>query len=284
MFTEIRAKAAHSTARAIATVSSKMTAGSAAKRVPTLSTVMMLTLMSVSSAASLPGSASAQAATNAPATTTTAAAPKAAAPAYTKLHFQEEAAALGIVVTPKSQAQSQAQKTPTASTTPPKPTNPPPPVSAPPASVPVASGSVRGVTTNQPCQSTTYFVANINEWAVPPGCFGAIYTPSVAAYGARPDYGYCNWWPEALNPTHPDILSGGEYTRSSVPVPGAVVWEAPGTQGASAGGHYAQVVAVAPGGYWVLITEMNFYWRGGGYGKVDYRYIHVGAGVTFIYP
>jgi hypothetical protein len=55
-----------------------------------------------------------------------------------------------------------------------------------------------------------------------------------------------------------------------------------GVQGASRDGHWAQVVAVAPGNYWVLITEMNFRWRGGGFGKVSYRYIHVGPGVSFI--
>jgi hypothetical protein len=55
-------------------------------------------------------------------------------------------------------------------------------------------------------------------------------------------------------------------------------------QGAGASGHFAQVVAIAPDHYWMLITEMNFAWRGGGFGKVDYRYAHVGSGVTFIYP
>jgi len=34
---------------------------------------------------------------------------------------------------------------------------------------------------------------------------------------------------------------------------------------------------------WFLISEMNFYWNGGGWGRVDYRYAHSGWGVSFIY-
>jgi hypothetical protein len=46
--------------------------------------------------------------------------------------------------------------------------------------------------------------------------------------------------------------------------------------------------AVPPGCFatyhrWILVTEMNFIWRGGGFGTVDYRYVRVGPGVTFIY-
>ena len=37
-----------------------------------------------------------------------------------------------------------------------------------------------------------------------------------------------------------------------------------------------------PGG-WFLISEMNFYWNGGGWGRVDYRLAHTGWGVQFIY-
>lgn len=139
-------------------------------------------------------------------------------------------------------------------------------------------------TTSQPCHSADMFLAQMSAWAVPPSCYGAIYTPNPADYAARYGFGYCDWWPEVLHPTQPDLLSGTEYHRGTVPVPGAVVYEASNVQGASPDGHYAQVVAVAPGGYWLLITEMNFTWRGGGFGKVDYRYIHVGPGITFIYP
>jgi hypothetical protein len=32
-----------------------------------------------------------------------------------------------------------------------------------------------------------------------------------------------------------------------------------------------------------LISEMNFYFNGGGWGRVSYRYAHSGAGVAFVY-
>ncbi len=85
-----------------------------------------------------------------------------------------------------------------------------------------------------------------------------------------------------MNPSRPDLL-WGNYRRGSTPVPGATVVFAGGVQGASSAGHYARVVAVAPGGQWLLISEMNFTWRGGGFGRINYRYIHTGAGITFIY-
>jgi hypothetical protein len=33
----------------------------------------------------------------------------------------------------------------------------------------------------------------------------------------------------------------------------------------------------------LLVEEMNFYFRGGGWAKIDYRYVHVGAGIQFRY-
>jgi hypothetical protein len=139
-------------------------------------------------------------------------------------------------------------------------------------------------TGGQPCHQATMFVADISQWSLPPGCYADIYAPNPADYVARAGFGYCDWWPEVLHPNQPNLLDSSAYQRSTIPVPGAVVYEAPGVQGAGPDGHFAQVVAVAPGGYWMLITEMNFYWRGGGFGLVDYRYIHVGQGITFIYP
>ena len=169
-------------------------------------------------------------------------------------------------------------------------------LSTPPAthtSTPVAESAVANApnwavampaaTGGQPCHATTMFVANLGEWSVPPGCYADIYVPNPADYVARAGFGYCDWWPLVLHPSEPDLLDSGSYRRGTIPVPGAVVFEAPDVQGAGPAGHYAQVVAVAPGGYWVLITEMNFTWRGGGFGRVDYRYIHVGAGISFIY-
>lgn len=134
-----------------------------------------------------------------------------------------------------------------------------------------------------PCQDSYIFVPNISQWTVPPGCYANIYYPDRSVYHASGTFGYCNWWVQALHPNQPDILSGSEYTRTSTPIAGAAVWFNPNVQGAGSDGHWAQAVAVSSDGYWVLITEMNFSWRGGGFGRVDFRYIHVGAGVYFIH-
>lgn len=140
-------------------------------------------------------------------------------------------------------------------------------------------------TNGQPCHDTYMFVPNISEWTVPPGCYATIYTPNRSIYTAPSTFGYCNWWVEALHPKQQDILYGTEYARTTTPVVGAAIWFPPNQQGASSAGHWAQVVAIAPDHYWLLITEMNFEWRGGGFGKVDYRYAHVdaAAGVVFVH-
>ncbi len=145
-------------------------------------------------------------------------------------------------------------------------------------------GSSYGAATGGlPCQQSYMFIAKVSQWATPPGCYASIYYPSQTAYHANSNFGFCNWWVLALHPNQQDILYGKEYTRTSTPIPGAAVWFDPYVQGAGSAGHWAQAVAVSPDGYWVLITEMNFAWRGGGWGRVDFRYIHVGPGVVFIH-
>ena len=72
------------------------------------------------------------------------------------------------------------------------------------------------------------------------------------------------------------------FRTGSVPVVGATVIFQPWVQGAWGAGHAAHVEAVYSGG-WFLISEMNFYWNGGGWDRVDYRYAHTGSGVSFIY-
>lgn len=146
------------------------------------------------------------------------------------------------------------------------------------------SGTSYGTATGGlPCQQSYMFVPSISQWTVPPGCYGKIYYPDRTAYHVASNFGFCNWWVLALHPSQPDILYGTEYTRTSRPVAGAAIWFNPYVQGASSEGHWAQAVAVSPDGYWVLITEMNFAWDGGGWGRVDFRYIHVGPGVVFIH-
>lgn len=66
------------------------------------------------------------------------------------------------------------------------------------------------------------------------------------------------------------------------PRAGATVVFQPGVQGASSGGHVGHVVAVYSNG-WFLVAETAFWWNGGGYGRISYRYAHAGYGVSFIY-
>lgn len=151
-----------------------------------------------------------------------------------------------------------------------------------PAPVPAVynNGSTTGYyNSGEFCHSTTYFVGSISSWKIPPGCFAPIYYPNTRNYVARAGFGWCNWWPEVLHPNNPNILHD---TRYGAPRAGAVAVFAPGEQGAGSMGHYAEVVAVLPGG-WVLISEMNDLWRGGGFGRVNYRYIYQSRGVSYIY-
>ncbi|HKV84599.1 MAG TPA: hypothetical protein VJN88_08585 [Ktedonobacterales bacterium] len=142
---------------------------------------------------------------------------------------------------------------------------------------PVSSGA------GAPCAGPVQFPATIDIWTVPPGCYGLIYTSDTAKYPNRPGFGYCNWWVRVMDPDHPDITENTSYPRGSVPRVGAAVFFDGGVQGADPAGHWSRVEAIAPDGYWMLVSEMNFAWRGGGFGKVDYRFAHTGPGVTFIY-
>jgi hypothetical protein len=150
-------------------------------------------------------------------------------------------------------------------------------------SAPVSHTGVQGSTSaGEPCRSTDFFNGRPSQWQVPPSCYAGIYAVNPANYVYRPGFGWCNWWPEVMNPGRPNLLSGN-YRRGSTPAVGATVVFSGGVQGASSEGHYARVVAIYPGGQWMLISEMNFFWRGGGWQRVSYRYIHTGAGVSFIY-
>ena len=144
---------------------------------------------------------------------------------------------------------------------------------------PVSTGTATGA----PCDGPVQFPAKIDTWTVPAGCYGLIYTPNPANYASRPGFGYCNWWVRVMDTVHPDITENMTYPHGSVPRVGAAVYFDGGVQGADPAGHWARVEAIAPDGYWMLISEMNFSWRGGGFGKVDYRFAHTGPGVTFIY-
>jgi surface antigen len=107
--------------------------------------------------------------------------------------------------------------------------------------------------------------------------------------GAYPG-GWCTWYAWYRAPALTGLGNAWQWAAnararglpvSSVPQVGATAVFQPGVQGAGGGGHVAHVEAVLGGG-WLLVSEMNFAWNGGGFGLVDYRYVHTGPGVLFI--
>lgn len=151
-----------------------------------------------------------------------------------------------------------------------------------PAADNVTGSILVGTTSLEPCQSQNYWLPVITQWAVPPGCYGNVYTPNPANYPYRPTWGWCNWWPEE---THPHLQGDAALLlpKHHTPIVGATVWFDPYEQGASGDGHFAELVAINPDGYWLLISEMNNNWRGAGWGRIDYRYIHVSPGIDYMY-
>ncbi len=106
-------------------------------------------------------------------------------------------------------------------------------------------------------------------------------------------FGQCTWWAQnkrrdenLMHMGNAQFWAAGARARgyqiSSTPRAGATVVFQPGVQGAGGAGHVAHVEKVYPNG-WFLVSEMNFYWNGGGWGRVDYRLAHTGWGVQFIY-
>ena len=94
-------------------------------------------------------------------------------------------------------------------------------------------------------------------------------------------FGWCNWWPEALL-RNVHVL---DWPGHAAPRVGYPVWYAP--QPGQHLGHYAYVESIGSGknAGWLLISEMNMYWRGGGWAAVDYRYIRVDyPGASYLYP
>lgn len=147
----------------------------------------------------------------------------------------------------------------------------------PPHPLPSPGGSVSPL---EFCHSTTYWPAGaVYLWEVPVGCYANIYYPNPRTYPYRPGQGWCNWWPEELHPSW-NIYA---LPKHRAPRIGAAVWFHPGEQGASSIGHWGgEVIAIH--GNWILISEMNDSWRGGGFGRVNYRYVWVDSGVWFVYP
>ncbi len=104
-------------------------------------------------------------------------------------------------------------------------------------------------------------------------------------------FGVCTWWAwykhqdEGMLGYARDWLAHARargYATGTTPQVGATAVFQPGVQGASAIGHVGHVEELLNNG-WFVISEMNFSWNGGGWGRVDYRYVHVAPGVSFVY-
>jgi surface antigen len=162
----------------------------------------------------------------------------------------------------------------------PRPAAPRPAPAAPPTGAPVtppASGGSGGP-------------GGITPWTPVPGHpTYAMGDPAGDPYASQ--FGVCTWYAGFARPDEPlrqmgpannwpTLAARYGLRTGSTPVAGATVYFAPGVQGS--GGHVAHVEQVLGGG-WFIISEMNFYWNGGGWGRVDWRYAYTAPGVTFIY-
>lgn len=170
------------------------------------------------------------------------------------------------------------------------------------AGLPTTKGSGSGTppkTSNPPpTTSTGISPAPVRPW---PPTWAYMYVPGHPAFRMTlPANGYyywafgqCTWWAQYKrqdeNLRHmgnAQYWAAGAaargYSVGRTPRAGATVVFQPGVEGAGGAGHVAHVEKVYPGG-WFLISEMNFYWNGGGWGRVDYRFAYVRSGVSFIY-
>lgn len=130
-----------------------------------------------------------------------------------------------------------------------------------------------------------------SSWTPPPGyqSFAVTDFPGDPWAGS---FGQCTWWAAHERPDE-NFLGWGDawnwanaaqargYTVSTTPIANATVVFAPGVEGASSLGHVSHVEQVLTNG-WVLVSEMNFFFNGGGFARVDYRYVYAGSGVWFI--
>lgn len=139
-----------------------------------------------------------------------------------------------------------------------------------------------------------------NITPTPPYGYGIV-PPGFDSFGVRDyfgdiwagSFGQCTWWSHHKRPDEnfynfgdawnwANAARAAGYTVTSYPVANATVVFAPGVEEAGGIGHVAHVEQVLSGG-WILISEMNFAGNGGGWGRVDYRYITPAPGVWFIH-
>lgn len=119
----------------------------------------------------------------------------------------------------------------------------------------------------------------------------AFHTANPAPHAVSYPFGQCTFW--AAETAHDNVSGLGNALTwawaarargmqvTSAPSAGATVVFAPGVQGASWLGHVAHVVRVNANGSF-LVSEMNYYGFGGGWGRVSYRTAWPGWGVSFI--
>lgn len=119
--------------------------------------------------------------------------------------------------------------------------------------------------------------------------------PAPRTYSSGPNtypWGQCTWYARARGGAKVNGLGNAiqwlgrararGLATGSTPRVGAIAVFAPGVQGASSLGHLGYVEKVYSNGRF-LVSEMNYYGYGGGFGRVSYRTASTGGGVSFIY-
>jgi surface antigen len=123
-------------------------------------------------------------------------------------------------------------------------------------------------------------------WTPPPG-HPAYFLPDYAGDPNAAFWGYCTWYAQykRMDERLMGLGNAGQWAYTAAahglrtgttPAVGATVVYQGGL------GHVAHVEQVLGGG-WFLVSEMNMYWNGGGFGRVSWRYSVVAPGVVFIY-
>jgi surface antigen len=132
--------------------------------------------------------------------------------------------------------------------------------------------------------------AGISQWAYPPG-YHSYGMGDFSGDRYSSVFGVCTWYAWYRRQDRGLLSNASNWAAAarargiptgSSPAAGATAVFQPGVQGAGGGGHVAHVERVLGGG-WFIVSDMNFYFNGGGWGRVSYRYAHSGPGVSFVY-
>jgi surface antigen len=166
------------------------------------------------------------------------------------------------------------------------------------AGLPAKSSGGGAPSGSSPSSNSGISPAPVRPW---PPRWAYMYVPGHPSFKVnRPKNGYywwafgqCTWWAQYKRQDENLRRMGNArywaagaasrgYRVGRTPRAGATVVFQPGVEGAGGAGHVAHVEKVYPGG-WFLVSEMNFYWNGGGWGRVSYRFAYARSGVSFIY-